>query len=194
MSRISSQRYVWCLVQNSQTWLWLLCIYNCCLACHGYYWHFLYLVYLQFGGLYLCPDSCAFLTETFATCVRVIRIQIHTVNSYWFFGHLLWEQDIDKDGDGLISTIELRQALAEMGVKLSDAEFDEVVQDASDGHLDFTNFVKAMMAQSEFWQWTDLCRSGPFQENQLSVLRWPDAYSQHFHEFGYKIIGFKVLD
>jgi Ca2+-binding EF-hand superfamily protein len=39
-----------------------------------------------------------------------------------------------------------------MGVKLSDAEFDEVVQDASDGHLDFTNFVKAMMAQSEFWQ------------------------------------------
>jgi len=61
-------------------------------------------------------------------------------------------KDIDKDGDGLISTVELRQALAEMGVKLSDAEFDEVVQDASDGHLDFTNFVKAMMAQSEFWQ------------------------------------------
>ena len=100
-------------------------------------------------------------------------------------GHLLWEQDIDKDGDGLISTVELRQALAEMGVKLSDAEFDEVVQDASDGHLDFTNFVKAMMAQSEFWQWTNLCRSGPFQEIELSVLRWPDAYSQHYNELGY---------
>ncbi|KAJ2752804.1 hypothetical protein GGI19_003576 [Coemansia pectinata] len=53
----------------------------------------------------------------------------------------------DKDGNGYINKKELREAMANLGEKLTDAEIDAMIREADsddDGHIDFGEFVKLM--------------------------------------------------
>ena len=55
----------------------------------------------------------------------------------------------DKSGDGLISAVELRHVLTNLGEKLSEEEVDEMLQEAnidSDGNINYNDFVKMMMS------------------------------------------------
>jgi calmodulin len=56
----------------------------------------------------------------------------------------------DEDGTGLISAAELRDGMSNLGEKLTDAQVDEMIQEADDdgdGHVSYNEFVK-MMAPS----------------------------------------------
>ncbi|KAK3165751.1 hypothetical protein QOZ80_1AG0037220 [Eleusine coracana subsp. coracana] len=56
----------------------------------------------------------------------------------------------DKDQNGLISAAELRHVMTNLGEKLSDGEVDEMVREADvdgDGHINYEEFVKVMMAK-----------------------------------------------
>ena len=51
----------------------------------------------------------------------------------------------DKDGNGYISTAELRHVMAGLGEKLTDDEVDEMIREADvdgDGQLNYQEFVK----------------------------------------------------
>ncbi|KAJ6551372.1 calmodulin [Mycena capillaripes] len=51
----------------------------------------------------------------------------------------------DKDGNGYISTAELRQVMRNLGEKLSDNEVDEMIREADvdgDGQINYEEFVK----------------------------------------------------
>jgi len=53
----------------------------------------------------------------------------------------------DKDGSGFINAAELRHVMSNLGEKLSDEEFDEMVREANvdgDGQVDYEEFVKMM--------------------------------------------------
>ena len=53
----------------------------------------------------------------------------------------------DKDGNGLISPSELKQAMSDMGQELSSAEIDEMIKKVDidgDGHLNYNEFIKLM--------------------------------------------------
>ena len=46
----------------------------------------------------------------------------------------------DKDGNGLISPAEIRQAMTSLGEKLTDEEVDELIKEADidgDGHINY---------------------------------------------------------
>merc|ERR1712063_6506 len=54
----------------------------------------------------------------------------------------------DKNGDGLISTVELRHVMTNLGEKLSEEEVDEMLQEADidpSGNINYADFVKMMM-------------------------------------------------
>ncbi|OEL35686.1 Calmodulin-related protein, partial [Dichanthelium oligosanthes] len=56
----------------------------------------------------------------------------------------------DKDQNGFISAAELRHVMTNLGERLSDAEVDEMVREADvdgDGHINYDEFVKVMMAK-----------------------------------------------
>ncbi|XP_059170772.1 calmodulin-A-like [Physella acuta] len=53
----------------------------------------------------------------------------------------------DRDGNGYISAAELRQVMANLGEKLTDAEVDEMIREADmdgDGHVNYHEFMKMM--------------------------------------------------
>lgn len=54
----------------------------------------------------------------------------------------------DKNGDGLISTVELRHVMTNLGEKLSEEEVDEMLEEAdidANGNINYNDFVKMMM-------------------------------------------------
>ena len=56
----------------------------------------------------------------------------------------------DRDGNGLISAAELRHVMTNLGEKLSDEEVDEMIKEADidcDGHINYEEFVRMMMAK-----------------------------------------------
>merc|ERR1719436_1539685 len=56
----------------------------------------------------------------------------------------------DKNEDGFISALELRDCMKNLGEKLTDAEVDEMIREADmdgDGHINYDEFVKMMMAK-----------------------------------------------
>ena len=56
-------------------------------------------------------------------------------------------QVFDKDGDGKISSTELKQVMANLGEKLTDDEIEEMIREADadgDGEVDYEEFVKMM--------------------------------------------------
>jgi len=59
-------------------------------------------------------------------------------------------QVFDKDGKGYISITELRHILCNLGDKLPDQEAEELMKQAavaSDGNLDYSNFVRTMLSK-----------------------------------------------
>merc|ERR1719191_1503292 len=60
-------------------------------------------------------------------------------------------RDFDRDGNGFISVAELRHVMTNLGEKLTDEEIDEMTHEADvdgDGHINYEEFVKMMMAGS----------------------------------------------
>jgi calmodulin len=56
----------------------------------------------------------------------------------------------DRDGNGLISAAELRHVMTNLGEKLTDDEVDEMIREADidgDGHINYEEFVRMMMAR-----------------------------------------------
>lgn len=56
----------------------------------------------------------------------------------------------DRDGNGLISAAELRHVMTNLGEKLTDDEVDEMIREADidgDGHINYEEFVRMMMAK-----------------------------------------------
>ena len=56
----------------------------------------------------------------------------------------------DRDGNGLISAAELRHVMTNLGEKLTDEEVDEMIREADvdgDGHINYEEFVRMMMAK-----------------------------------------------
>jgi EF-hand domain pair len=56
----------------------------------------------------------------------------------------------DRDGNGLISAAELRHVMTNLGEKLTDEEVDEMIREADidgDGHINYEEFVRMMMAR-----------------------------------------------
>ena len=56
----------------------------------------------------------------------------------------------DRDGNGLISAAELRHVMTNLGEKLTDDEVDEMIKEADidgDGHINYEEFVRMMMAK-----------------------------------------------
>merc|ERR1711988_1088257 len=54
----------------------------------------------------------------------------------------------DKDGNGFISSVELRHVMANLGEKLTDDEVDEMIREADvdgDGQVNYDEFVKMML-------------------------------------------------
>lgn len=56
----------------------------------------------------------------------------------------------DKDGQGLISSSELRHIMTTLGDKLTEEEVDEMIREADidgDGYINYEEFVRIMMAK-----------------------------------------------
>ena len=56
----------------------------------------------------------------------------------------------DKDQNGFIFAAELRQVMTNLGEKLTDEEVEEMIWEADvdgDGHIDYDEFVKVMIAK-----------------------------------------------
>ena len=56
----------------------------------------------------------------------------------------------DRDGNGLISAIELRHVITSTGDTLTDEQVDEMIREADidgDGHINYEEFVLMMMAK-----------------------------------------------
>ena len=56
----------------------------------------------------------------------------------------------DRDGNGLISAAELRHVMTNLGEKLTDEQVDEMIREADidgDGHINYEEFVRMMMAR-----------------------------------------------
>ena len=56
----------------------------------------------------------------------------------------------DRDGNGLISSIELRHVMTQLGEKLTDDEVEEMIKEADndgDGYINYEEFVKMMMTK-----------------------------------------------
>jgi len=56
----------------------------------------------------------------------------------------------DKDGNGTISSNELRHIMSTLGEKLSDDEIEQMIQEADidgDGYINYEEFVRLMMAK-----------------------------------------------
>ena len=54
----------------------------------------------------------------------------------------------DKDGNGFISSVELRHVMTNLGEKLTDDEVDEMIREADvdgDGQVNYDEFVKMML-------------------------------------------------
>lgn len=54
----------------------------------------------------------------------------------------------DKDGNGYISSTELRHVMTSLGEKLTDEEVDEMIREADingDGQINYQEFVKMMV-------------------------------------------------
>ena len=54
----------------------------------------------------------------------------------------------DKDGNGFISSVELRHVMTNLGEKLTDDEVDEMIREADvdgDGQVNYDEFVKMMI-------------------------------------------------
>ncbi|KAJ7176678.1 calmodulin [Mycena filopes] len=56
----------------------------------------------------------------------------------------------DKDGNGYISTAELRHVMTNLGEKLTDSEVDEMIKESDvdgDGQINYEEFVKMMLSK-----------------------------------------------
>mmetsp|Transcript_14090 Transcript_14090/g.23307 ORF Transcript_14090/g.23307 Transcript_14090/m.23307 type:complete len:152 (-) Transcript_14090:485-940(-) len=56
----------------------------------------------------------------------------------------------DKDGNGYITTVELRHIMTNLGEKLTDEEVDEMIREADvsgDGRVNYTEFVQLLMSK-----------------------------------------------
>ena len=56
----------------------------------------------------------------------------------------------DRDGQGLISAVELKHVMTSLGEKLKDEEVDELFSEAgieSDGEINYEEFITMMMSQ-----------------------------------------------
>jgi calmodulin len=56
----------------------------------------------------------------------------------------------DKDGNGMISSTELRHVMTTLGDQLTDEEVDEMIREADidgDGYINYEEFVRMMMAK-----------------------------------------------
>ena len=56
----------------------------------------------------------------------------------------------DKDGNGFISSTELRHVMTNLGEKLTDEEVDEMIREADidgDGHINYEEFVTMMTSK-----------------------------------------------
>ncbi|KAF8632680.1 hypothetical protein AX17_004812 [Amanita inopinata Kibby_2008] len=56
----------------------------------------------------------------------------------------------DKDGDGYISAIELKQVMTTLGEKLTDEEVNEMIREADvdgDGQINYDEFIKMMSSK-----------------------------------------------
>lgn len=59
----------------------------------------------------------------------------------------------DRDGNGVITTSELKEVMTNLGDKLSDEEAEAMIRDADadgDGVVDYKEFIKFMMRQQDY--------------------------------------------
>nr|XP_034984512.1 calmodulin-like protein 3 [Zootoca vivipara] len=83
----------------------------------------------------------------------------------------------DKDGNGYISTAELRHVMTNLGEKLTDEEVDEMIKEADvdgDGRVNYEEFVRVMMEKER-----------RYREAELSVVK--EAFT-HFDTDGDGVI------
>lgn len=77
----------------------------------------------------------------------------------------------DKDGNGYISSAELRHVMTNLGEKLTDEEVDEMIREADVGALPFLSVVHSQVSWHPFVALTDMGVDGDGQINYEEFVK-----------------------